>query len=106
MNDATELVLDQGWARLDPITGPEDLVRVRDRLGLTPVTPEALFAPRTDLGGSVYSQPQWQADREMCHHHEQSYSLKPPSLILLACLSTPASGGDLLLAPLNPETKK
>lgn len=98
MKDATELVLEHGWTRLDPVTGPEDLVRVRDGLGLTPVTPEGLFAPRTDLGGAVYSQPQWPADREMCHHHEQSYSLNPPSLILLACLSAPASGGDLLLA--------
>jgi alpha-ketoglutarate-dependent taurine dioxygenase len=75
-----------------------DITSVRKELGVSPATPRELFAPRKHLGDDVYSAPEWAADREMCHHHEQSYSLTPPGLVLLTCLSAPESGGELLLA--------
>jgi alpha-ketoglutarate-dependent taurine dioxygenase len=51
------------------------------------------FAPRRRYGQGVYSCSKWPANQAMCMHHELSYALKPPSLMLFACLVAPTSGG-------------
>ena len=61
------------------------------------------FAPRQPLGtgpasGTVYSATPWPPQQQMCMHHELSYRLEFPGLLLFACLSPAASGGGTALA--------
>ena len=51
------------------------------------------FAPRRRYAHGVYSSSKWPPNQPMCMHHELSYALEPPSLMLFACLVAPASGG-------------
>ena len=51
------------------------------------------FAPRRRHAQGVYSSSKWPPNQPMCMHHELSYALEPPSLMLFACLTAPASGG-------------
>ncbi|MBV2352793.1 TauD/TfdA family dioxygenase [Streptomyces sp. J2-1] len=57
------------------------------------MTEREAFAPRETLGGGVYSSTAWPANQPMCMHHELSYALQVPGLMLFACLTAPASGG-------------
>src|SRR5688500_13092002 len=47
------------------------------------------FAPRRRYAEGVYSSSKWPPNQPMCMHHELSYTLKPPSLMLFACLAAP-----------------
>jgi hypothetical protein len=58
---------------------------------------EAL-APRRRYAEGVYSSTKWQPNQPMCPHHELSYAVAPPSLMLFACLVAPTSGGATPLA--------
>jgi alpha-ketoglutarate-dependent taurine dioxygenase len=51
------------------------------------------FAPRRRYAPGVYSSSKWPPNQPMCMHHELSYALEPPSLMLFACLVAPAGGG-------------
>jgi len=51
------------------------------------------FAPRRRYAQGVYSSSKWPPNQPMCMHHEFSYALEPPSLMLFACLTAAASGG-------------
>ena len=51
------------------------------------------FAPRRCYAQGVYSSSKWPPNQPMCMHHELSYTLEPPSLMLFACLTAAASGG-------------
>src|SRR3989442_2905709 len=51
------------------------------------------FAPRRRHAQGVYSSSKWPPNQPMCMHHELSYTLEPPSLMLFACLTAAASGG-------------
>ena len=51
------------------------------------------FAARQVYADGVYSSATWPANQPMCMHHELSYRLEVPSLMLFACLSAPTSGG-------------
>ena len=68
------------------------------------------FASRTPYGQGVYSASKWPANQQMCMHHELSYALDPPGLMLFACLVPPTTGGATpvadaaaVLAALPPE---
>ncbi|MGY0231942.1 TauD/TfdA family dioxygenase [Longispora urticae] len=76
---------------------PLDLALVRDALGLAEATGQERFAPTTDLGGGVSSAPEWGADREMCLHHEQSFGVRAPRVLLMSCAAEPTTGGETLL---------
>jgi alpha-ketoglutarate-dependent taurine dioxygenase len=65
---------------------------VFQRLG-TLMTEMEAFAPRRRYAEGVYSSSKWPANQPMCMHHELSYAQEPPSLMLFACLTAPASGG-------------
>src|SRR3989442_177000 len=54
------------------------------RLGSLMTEMEA-FAPRRRYAEGVYSSSKWPANQPMCMHHELSYALEPPSLMLFAC---------------------
>jgi alpha-ketoglutarate-dependent taurine dioxygenase len=51
------------------------------------------FAPREAYSEGVYSSVTWPANQPMCMHHELSYTLEVPGLMLFACLTAPTSGG-------------
>lgn len=51
------------------------------------------FASRRVYGEGIYSSAKWPANQPMCMHHELSYTLEFPGLMLFACLAAPATGG-------------
>jgi alpha-ketoglutarate-dependent taurine dioxygenase len=51
------------------------------------------FATRRVHGEGVYSSTKWPSNQPMCMHHELSYALEFPGLMLFACLTAPADGG-------------
>jgi alpha-ketoglutarate-dependent taurine dioxygenase len=51
------------------------------------------FAPRQRYAQDVYSSTKWPPNQPMCSHHELSYALQVPSLMLFACLVAPSAGG-------------
>jgi alpha-ketoglutarate-dependent taurine dioxygenase len=56
------------------------------------------FAPRRSYSGGVYSSSTWPSNQPMCMHHELSYTLEFPGLMLFACLSAPSHGGATAVA--------
>ncbi|WP_328381301.1 amino acid adenylation domain-containing protein [Streptomyces sp. NBC_00400] len=66
---------------------------VVQRLGLAPVTERESFAPRQTYSEGVYSSSKWPPNQPMCMHHELSYTLEFPGLMLFACLGAPTGGG-------------
>jgi alpha-ketoglutarate-dependent taurine dioxygenase len=65
---------------------------VFQQLGALMTETEA-FAPRLRYGQGLYSASKWPPSQQMCVHHELSYALEFPSLMLFACLTAPATGG-------------
>lgn len=51
------------------------------------------FATRETHEEGVYSSLKWPPDQQMCMHHELSYAMQVPTLLLFACLTAPQSGG-------------
>ncbi|HEX5906700.1 MAG TPA: TauD/TfdA family dioxygenase [Propionibacteriaceae bacterium] len=51
------------------------------------------FAARQVYAEGVYSSATWPANQPMCMHHELSYRLEVPSLLLFGCLTAPTAGG-------------
>ena len=51
------------------------------------------FAARESYSEGVYSSTKWPANQQMCMHHELSYAMEFPSLMMFACLTAPAEGG-------------
>lgn len=62
------------------------------------MTETEAFAPRRRYAQGVYSSSKWPPNQPMCAHHELSYALEPPGLMLFACLVAPTSGGATPLA--------
>lgn len=56
------------------------------------------FAPRQRYAQGVYSSSKWPPNQHMCMHHELSYVLEFPSLMLFACLVAPTGGGETPVA--------
>ena len=67
------------------------------RLGSLMTETEA-FAPRRCYAQGMYSSSKWPANQPMCMHHELSYALEPPSLMMFACLTAPTGGGATTVA--------
>ena len=61
-------------------------------LGSLMVETEA-FAPRRSHAHGVYSSSTWPPTQPMCMHHELSYAVQFPSLMLFACLIAPTAEG-------------
>jgi alpha-ketoglutarate-dependent taurine dioxygenase len=62
------------------------------------MTERESFAPRHHHGHGVYSSTKWPANQPMCMHHELSYTLEFPGLMLFACLTPPETGGATAVA--------
>jgi alpha-ketoglutarate-dependent taurine dioxygenase len=56
------------------------------------------FAPRTAYYQGVYSSTKWQANQQMCMHHELSYTLEVPGTMMFACRTAPHRGGATAVA--------
>src|SRR5947207_7951111 len=74
---------------LRDVAGTEAVFR---RLGSLMTEREA-FAPRRSYSPGVYSSSKWPPNQPMCMHHELSYTLELPGLMLFACLIAPSDGG-------------
>lgn len=57
-----------------------------------------VFAARRSYAEGVYSSTKWPANQQMCMHHELSYTLEFPGLMLFACLQASAGGGATAVA--------
>jgi alpha-ketoglutarate-dependent taurine dioxygenase len=57
------------------------------------MTEREAFAPRRTYSDGVYSSSTWPPNQPMCMHHELSYRIEFPGLMLFACLSAPTEGG-------------
>jgi len=79
---------------LRDVAGTEAVFR---RLGSLMTEREA-FAPRRRYSHGVYSSSKWPPNQHMCMHHELSYTLEFPSLMLFACLIAPTDGGETPVA--------
>ncbi|MER5219566.1 TauD/TfdA family dioxygenase [Streptomyces flaveus] len=66
---------------------------VFERLSTELMTEREAFAPRQTYTDGVYSSAQWPPNQPMCMHHELSYTLEFPGLMLFACLTAPTEGG-------------
>ncbi|MGW0631823.1 TauD/TfdA family dioxygenase [Streptomyces sp. NPDC002758] len=68
------------------------------RLAPALMTDKEAFAPRQTYTPGVYSSAVWPPNQPMCMHHELSYALQPPGLMLFACLTAPSTGGATAVA--------
>ncbi len=57
------------------------------------LTEKEAFAARRRYSDGLYSSSKWPPNQPMCMHHELSYALEFPSLMLFACLVAPTDGG-------------
>jgi alpha-ketoglutarate-dependent taurine dioxygenase len=80
---------------LRDVAGFEALAR---RLADGLVTETEAFAPRRTYSTGVYSSSPWPPNQPMCMHHELSYRLEFPGLMLFACLRAPTAGGATAVA--------
>jgi alpha-ketoglutarate-dependent taurine dioxygenase len=62
------------------------------------LTEREAFAPRELRGDGVHTSTKWPANQPMCMHHELSYRVEVPGLLLFACLVAAADGGATGLA--------
>ena len=68
------------------------------RLATGLMTEKEAFASRQTYSEGVYSSSKWPSNQPMCMHHELSYTLEFPSLMLFACLDAPIDGGATAVA--------
>ena len=68
------------------------------RLATGLMTEKEAFTPRRTYSDSVYSSSKWPPNQPMCMHHELSYTLEFPGLMLFACLAVPTDGGATAVA--------
>jgi alpha-ketoglutarate-dependent taurine dioxygenase len=68
------------------------------RLAAGLMTEREAFAPRQSYAEGVYSSTKWPANQPMCMHHELSYTLEFPGLMLFGCLRAPTDGGATAVA--------
>ncbi|MGZ6780670.1 MAG: TauD/TfdA family dioxygenase, partial [Mycobacterium sp.] len=71
---------------------------VFQRLATGLMTEKEAFAPRRTYSDGVYSSSKWPPNQQMCMHHELSYALEFPGLMLFACISAPTDGGATTVA--------
>ena len=71
---------------------------VFQRLATGLMTEREAFASRQAYADGVYSATKWPPNQPMCMHHELSYTLEFPGLLLFACLSPPTAGGATAVA--------
>ncbi|MGW3499038.1 TauD/TfdA family dioxygenase [Streptomyces sp. NPDC001020] len=76
-----------------PLREPDQVGAVFAELAGGLMTEREAFASRQTYGPGLYSSSTWPANQPMCMHHELSYTLEVPGLMLFACLSAADEGG-------------
>ncbi|MEU0395660.1 TauD/TfdA family dioxygenase [Streptomyces sp. NPDC006208] len=71
---------------------------VLQQLATAPMAEKEAFAPRQAYSEGVYSSSTWPPNQPMCMHHELSYRLEFPGLMVFACLGAPTAGGATAVA--------
>ena len=80
------------------LSDPAQTGAVFHRLATALMTEKEAFASRRTYSDGVYSSSKWPPNQVMCMHHELSYTLQFPGLMLFACLSAPTGGGATAVA--------
>ncbi|HTF49571.1 MAG TPA: TauD/TfdA family dioxygenase [Pseudonocardia sp.] len=75
-----------------------EVAAVFARLASDLMTEKEAFAPREAYSGGVYSSTKWPSNQQMCMHHELSYTLEFPGVLMFACLTAPTRGGATAVA--------
>ncbi|MFI6727023.1 TauD/TfdA family dioxygenase [Streptomyces atratus] len=99
--DALRAVVDEHGSVLVRGLGLRDAAEtgaVFSKLATGLMTEKEVFAPRRTYSDGVYSSSTWPANQPMCMHHELSYTLEFPGLMMFACLSAPTDGGATAVA--------
>ena len=93
-------VAEEGWvrARRLGLRNAGDAGAVFRALAAGLMTETEAFASRRRYADGVYSSSTWPAKQPMCMHHELSYRLEFPGLMMFACLGAPADGGATAVA--------
>ena len=68
------------------------------RLAPELMTEKESFAARRNFGNGLYSASKWPPNQQMCMHHELSYTLEFPGLMMFACLHAASAGGATAVA--------
>jgi alpha-ketoglutarate-dependent taurine dioxygenase len=94
-NEVRDLVATHGavLVRGLGLSSPDEVGAVFQRLSGELMSEMEAFAPRQPYAQGVYSSTPWPTNQPMCMHHELSYTLQVPSLLLFACLTAPPEGG-------------
>jgi alpha-ketoglutarate-dependent taurine dioxygenase len=71
---------------------------VFSRLATGLMTEKEAFTPRQTYSDGVYSSSKWPPNQPMCMHHELSYTLEFPGLMMFTCLGAPTDGGATAVA--------
>ncbi|MFF4117134.1 TauD/TfdA family dioxygenase [Streptomyces sp. NPDC001714] len=77
---------------------PDQVGAVFGHLAGELMTEREAFAPRETHRPGVYASTPWPANQPMCMHHELSYLLQVPGLMLFACPTAPEQGGATAVA--------
>jgi alpha-ketoglutarate-dependent taurine dioxygenase len=88
-------VADRGSVRVRglELRDASDAGAVFERLAGELMTEREAFAAREGYSHGVYSSASWPQNQPMCMHHELSYTLEFPGLMMFACLGAPSEGG-------------
>jgi len=81
-----------------PLSEPAEAAAVFRALTDGLMNEREAFAPRRIYADGVYSSTPWPPTQPMCMHHELSYALEFPGLMLFACLTPPTRGGATAVA--------
>jgi alpha-ketoglutarate-dependent taurine dioxygenase len=76
----------------------EEVEAVFRQLTTNLIIEKETFASREIYSEGVYSSTKWPQNQQMCMHHELSYRLEFPGLMLFACLTAPTDGGATAVA--------
>jgi TfdA family taurine catabolism dioxygenase TauD len=93
-------VAERGWVRVGglELRDAGDAGAAFRELANGLMTEREAFAPREALADGVLSSSKWPPNQPMCMHHELSYALEFPGLLLFACISAPNAGGATAVA--------
>jgi hypothetical protein len=80
------------------LRAPSQVAAVFQLVGAPLLAETETFAPREAHGNGVYGATSWPQRNPMCMHHELSYRLEVPGLMMIACLVPPTTGGATALA--------
>ncbi|QBD76333.1 TauD/TfdA family dioxygenase [Ktedonosporobacter rubrisoli] len=75
------------------LRGADKIGAIFRHLANTLMCEREAFASRRIYSDGVYSSSAWPANQPMCMHHELSYRIEFPGLMLFACLGAPSHGG-------------